>query len=134
MFFPTSQTAPGLSGRFSNMGSFRELLALAVRPLSDSMYLTITREEFLAEKRPVAILGILILCAALVGARAMGLTGEAPLKIAVSFGQELGREPLDGLLLLLISTDDSYTVRHQETPRQSKSHSQAFRGRAEERC
>ncbi len=67
----------------------------------------------MAEKRPAAILGILILCAALVGARAMGLTGEAPLKIAVSFGQELGREPLDGRLLLLVSTDDSAEPRFQ---------------------
>jgi hypothetical protein len=59
------------------------------------------------------MLCILIGCAALVGARAGGLAGEAPLKIAVSFGPELSREPLDGRLLLLLSTDDAAEPRFQ---------------------
>ncbi len=67
----------------------------------------------MAGKRPLAMFGILIGCAVAVGAHAGRLTGGAPLKIAVSFGPELSRVPLDGRLLLLLSTDDSAEPRFQ---------------------
>jgi hypothetical protein len=67
----------------------------------------------MTNRRHAAMLGILIGCAALVGARARGFVGEAPLKIAVSFGPEVSGEPLDGRLLLLLSTDDSTEPRFQ---------------------
>lgn len=67
----------------------------------------------MAQKRLVAMPLIIIACAVLVGARAAGFTGETPLKVAVSFGPEISPDPLDGRLLLLLSTDDSAEPRFQ---------------------
>jgi hypothetical protein len=58
-------------------------------------------------------LAIPIVTVVLLGARAGSRAGETPLKIAVSFGAELSTEPLDGRLLLLISTDDTKEPRFQ---------------------
>jgi hypothetical protein len=63
----------------------------------------------MAGNRLVSLLSVLLLYAALPGAH----PGQTPLKIAVSFGPELSREPLDGRLLLLLSTDDSAEPRSQ---------------------
>lgn len=63
----------------------------------------------MAGNRLVSLLSVMLLCAALVGAR----PGQTPLKIAVRYGPELSGEPLDGRLLLLLSTDDSAEPRFQ---------------------
>ncbi len=73
------------------------------------------------EKHPVLALGIIVLCALLVSAPAIGLTGKSTLKIAVSFGPELSREPLDGRMLLLVSKDDSDEPRFQISDTSMKS-------------
>ncbi len=61
----------------------------------------------MAGKKHLALLGVLISCVAWAGAPA------GALRIAVSFGPEVSREPLDGRLLLLLSTDDSAEPRFQ---------------------
>jgi hypothetical protein len=67
----------------------------------------------MARARQPYWLAIPIVTVVLLGARAGSRAGETPLKIAVSFGAELSTEPLDGRLLLLISTDDTKEPRFQ---------------------
>lgn len=50
-------------------------------------------------KRLTALLSVLLAGGGMVG----GDQSESPLKIAVSFGPEISREPVDGRLLLLLS-------------------------------
>jgi hypothetical protein len=60
-------------------------------------------------KRLTAMLSVLLAAGGVVG----GYQLESPLKIAVSFGSGLSRDPIDGRLLLLLSADDSAEPRFQ---------------------
>lgn len=80
---------------------------------SGRMPVTNIGEVHMARARHPYWLAIPIVTVVLLGARAGSRAGETPLKIAVSFGAELSTEPLDGRLLLLISTDDTKEPRFQ---------------------